>query len=124
LLKHLGECIHPDPAAIDKWKANLLQAANTALKAVQEMIYKEENILLPMSLETLTEDEWAEIWSVSPKYGWCIVEPQQGYVPATRVIAESMKTPPTGALMLPTGNVNLEQLSAILASPSARSYVR
>ena len=40
------------------------------------MIYKEENILLPMSLETLSEDEWAEIWSASPKYGWCIVEPQ------------------------------------------------
>jgi DUF438 domain-containing protein len=116
LLKHLGECIHPDSAAIDKWKANLLQAANTALKAVQEMIYKEENILIPMSLETLTEDEWAEIWSVSPKYGWCIVEPQQGYVPATSVMAESMKIPPTGVLMLPTGNVNLEQLSAIFAT--------
>jgi len=116
LLKHLGECIHPDPAAIDKWKANLLKAANTAVQAVQEMIYKEENILFPMSLETLTEDEWAEIWSVSPKYGWCIVEPRQGYVPAASVMAESMKIPPTGALMLPTGNVNLEQLSAIFAT--------
>jgi hypothetical protein len=116
LLKHLGECIHPDSAAIDKWKANLLKAANTAVQAVQEMIYKEENILFPMSLETLTEDEWAEIWSVSPKYGWCIVEPRQGYVPAASVMAESMKIPPTGALMLPTGNVNLEQLSAIFAT--------
>jgi DUF438 domain-containing protein len=116
LLKHLEECIHADSAQTDKLKANLWQAANTALKAVQEMIYKEENILIPMSLETLTEDEWAEIWSVSPKYGWCIVEPQQGYVPAASVMAESMKIPPTGALMLPTGNVNLEQLSAIFAT--------
>jgi DUF438 domain-containing protein len=31
-----------------------VEAANAALKGVQEMIYKEENILLPMSLETPT----------------------------------------------------------------------
>ncbi len=116
LLKRLGECIHSDPADIEKWKMNLVEAANAALKAVQEMIYKEENILLPMSLETLSEDEWAEIWSVSPKYGWCIVEPQQGYTPAVGTTPESMKVPPSGALMLPTGNVSLEQLVAVFST--------
>lgn len=116
LLKRLGECIHSDLDDIEKWKMNLVGAANTALKAVQEMIYKEENILLPMSLETLSEDEWAEIWSVSPKYGWCIVEPQQGYTPAVGTTPESMKVPPSGALMLPTGNVSLEQLVAVFST--------
>jgi len=116
LLKRLGECIHCDPDDIEKWKMNLVGAANTALKAVLEMIYKEENILLPMSLETLSEDEWAEIWSVSPKYGWCIVEPQQGYTPAVGTTPESMKVPPSGALMLPTGNVSLEQLVAVFST--------
>lgn len=116
LLKRLEECLHPDPASSDNWAAKLLEAANTALKAVQEMIYKEENILLPMSLETLTEEEWGEIWSASPKYGWCIVEPQQGYAPPARMMPELMNVAPTGALMLPTGNVSLEQLSAIFAT--------
>jgi DUF438 domain-containing protein len=116
LLNRLGECMHSDPSAIETWKMNLVEAANAALNAVQEMIYKEENILLPMSLETLSEDEWAEIWSASPKYGWCIVEPQQGYTPAVSVTTQSMEIPPTGALMLPTGNVNLEQLVAIFST--------
>ena len=116
LLKRLGESIHSHPADIEKWKMNLVEATNAVLKAVQEMIYKEENILLPMSLETLTEDEWAEIWSVSPKYGWCIVEPQQGYAPSVSVMPESMKVPATGALMLPTGNVSLEQLAAVFST--------
>src|SRR5664279_438012 len=75
LLKQLGQCLHPGPATTEEWRAALSKAAHTALNAVGEMIYKEENILLPMSLETLAEDEWAEIWSASPKYGWCIVEP-------------------------------------------------
>jgi DUF438 domain-containing protein len=116
LLKRLGECIHFAPDDIDQWKMKLVEAANAVFKAVQEMIYKEENILLPMSLETLSEDEWAEIWSVSPKYGWCIVEPQQGYTPAVGTTPESMKVPPSGALMLPTGNVSLEQLVAVFST--------
>ena len=116
LLKRLGECIHSDPADIEKWRMNLVEAANAAFKGVQEMIYKEENILLPMSLETLSEDEWGEIWSVSPKYGWCIVEPQQGYTPAVGTTPESMKIPTSGALMLPTGNVSLEQLVGVFST--------
>ncbi|MFZ3368486.1 MAG: hemerythrin domain-containing protein, partial [Candidatus Sulfotelmatobacter sp.] len=66
LLTRLGECIHSGTDDIEKWKVGLVEAANAVFKAVQEMVYKEENILLPMSLETLSEDEWAEIWSVSP----------------------------------------------------------
>ncbi len=116
LLKRLGECIHSGADDIAKWKENLVEAANAVFKAVQEMVYKEENILLPMSLETLSEDEWAEIWSVSPKYGWCIVEPQQGYKPAVGTTPESLKVPPSGALMLPTGNVSLEQLVAVFST--------
>ncbi len=115
-LKRLGECIHCDPSASENWKINLVEAANIALKAVEEMIYKEEKILLPMSLETLSEDEWAEIWSSSPKYGWCIVEPQQGFTPAVAETPESIKVPPSGALMLPTGNVSLEQLVGIFSA--------
>jgi DUF438 domain-containing protein len=116
LLKQLGQSLHPGPAATDDWKAALLNTANTALNAVEEMIYKEENILLPMSLATLSEDEWAEIWSVSPKYGWCIVEPQQGYVPAASAAVASIAVPHSGALMLPTGNVSLEQLAGIFGT--------
>jgi len=116
LLKKLGECLHPGVAATDEWQAALLKSASAALNAVAEMIYKEENILLPMSLETLSEDEWAEIWSASPKYGWCIVEPRQGYVPSPSVKADSINVPHTGALMLPTGNVSLEQLAGIFGT--------
>ena len=115
-LKQLGQSLDPGPATTEEWRAALLKAADAALNAVEEMIYKEENILLPMSLETLSDDEWAEIWSASPKYGWCIVEPRQGYVPALSVTAESINVPHTGALMLPTGNVSLEQLVGIFGA--------
>jgi hypothetical protein len=116
LLKQLGQVLQMSSTTTGEWKPALLSAANAALNAVGEMIYKEENILFPMSLEMLSEDEWAEIWSASPKYGWCIVEPSQGYVPAVSVKAESINVPQTGALMLPTGNVSLEQLVGIFGT--------
>ena len=40
--------------------------AEPALAAVEEMIFKEERILLPMSLQNLTETEWGEIFTQSP----------------------------------------------------------
>jgi hypothetical protein len=83
-----------------------------AIDSVEEMIYKEENILLPMALQTLTEEEWGEVFAVSPKYGWCLVEPLEDYVP-TGAAKEGI--PADGQIMMPTGNVSLEQLNAVLS---------
>lgn len=46
-----------------------------AINGINEMIFKEENILFPMSLETLTEDEWFNIAEESAEIGYCLTEP-------------------------------------------------
>src|SRR5208337_925271 len=90
--------------------------AALSLNAVAEMIFKEENILLPMSQQTFTENEWAEIWAAWPKYGWCLVEPQQGYKPPQPVEAKTPAVPTDGTIMLPTGHVTVEQLTSVLST--------
>jgi uncharacterized protein len=93
----------------------IVAIANKAFAALEEMIYKEENILFPMALQTLTENEWAEVWAASPKYGWCLVEPRRGYVPPTTFeVANSV--PLDGKIGMPTGNVSVEQLIAVLSA--------
>jgi DUF438 domain-containing protein len=47
-----------------------------AVSRVREMIFKEENILFPMVLNTLTEDEWQKIAIESGEIGYCLVEPK------------------------------------------------
>ena len=84
--------------------------------AVAEMVYKEDNILLPMALQMFTEEEWAEIWAVSPRYGWCLVEPREGYVPPESVTKTPADLPKNGVIMMPTGNVSVEQLHAVLST--------
>jgi DUF438 domain-containing protein len=88
----------------------------TAVRAVNEMIAREENILLPMSLNTLTEEDWADIWASSPKYGWCLVEPREGWQPSKPVIPEALSLPASDTFQMPGGHVSLQQLTAILST--------
>jgi DUF438 domain-containing protein len=90
--------------------------AAPAIAAVEEMIFKEENILLPMAQQTFTENEWAEIWAASPRYGWCLVEPQPGYTPPVTASAATPAVPTDGTVMMPTGQVTVEQLTAMLST--------
>lgn len=48
---------------------------------VKEMIYKEENILFPMVLEALAEDEWVKILEASDEIGYTLVEPKGEWEP-------------------------------------------
>ena len=52
-----------------------LDGAAPAAQAVREMVDREENILLPMSLDTLEELEWWEIARQSAEIGFCLVDP-------------------------------------------------
>jgi uncharacterized protein len=115
-LKQLNKAAHDCRPTVTDCKQLTKAFILPALGAVEEMIYKEENILLPMSKQTLTENEWAEIWAVSPKYGWCLVEPALGYKPPQSSEAATPAVPTDGIIMMPTGNVTVEQLTAVLSA--------
>lgn len=115
-LKRLNKATHEcGPTAGEV--SGISRIALPACAAVEEMMYKEENILLPMSLKTFTENEWGEIWAASPKYGWCLVEPQQGYAPPAGIEVDATAgVPNDGTIMMPTGHVTVEQLTAVLST--------
>lgn len=114
-LKRMNQAAHDCTPTVAECK-NLTASVLATLSAVEEMIFKEENILLPMSLQTLTENEWAEIWASSPRYGWCLVEPRQGYTPLQNLGASTPAVPSDGTIMMPTGNVTVEQLTSVLST--------
>ncbi len=116
LLKQMNQAAHDCGSTVDDVRRFFVQHAQPALSAVEEMIFKEENILFPMSLQTLTQNEWADIWSASPQYGWCLVEPQKGYLPPVAAAAATGAVPKDGTIMMPTGHVSVEQLTAVLST--------
>jgi hypothetical protein len=110
-LRGLGEELAGPARTAREWREVGERLAAPALAAIEEMVFKEEKILFPMCLRTLAETEWAEIWAQSIEYGWCLVEPREGYRPAAG--ATPPGEPRTGAIRLPSGVFSPEQLNGI-----------
>jgi uncharacterized protein len=89
---------------------------NPAVKAVDEMIYKEENILFPMSMDVLTEHEWYEIYTQSDEIGYCLVSPSAEWIPEDVSAAVSESNTSNGRIQLSTGSFSSEELEGIFNS--------
>jgi DUF438 domain-containing protein len=96
-------------------KATIDTALKPASEAVSGMIDKETQILLPMSLDTLDDAEWFEVYEGSDELGYCIVAPDDKWLPEG--IQETEKTVSDGGrIQLPTGSFSLPELEAVLNS--------
>lgn len=60
----------------------VLDKVNEAMNKISEMIYKEENILFPMAMDTISEDEWIKVAEGSEEFGYCMIEPKVKWKPA------------------------------------------
>jgi len=84
---------------------------------VTEMIFKEENILFPMVLETLTQEEWLEIARESGEFGFFLIKNPPEWQP--EVTGDSKKTKELPGLQensyfqFATGLLTLEQVESI-----------
>lgn len=89
------------------------QAIEALLNKIGEMIFKEENIMLPMLLENLTEDEWRRIAEESGELGYCLIEPSPAWQPAGAQEQNTAAGLP-GEVTLPTGSFSTEELIRVL----------
>jgi len=93
-------------------------------RALVEMIYKEEKILLPMAMQTLSEGEWAEIRRGEDEMGYVLAQPAAPWPGGLTILAASGPTSPSGPLELTTGRLSLEQVNLILTNlPLDLSFV-
>ena len=82
-----------------------------------DMIYKEEKILLPMSLETLTEEDWVRVRKGEEELGYAWVTPGTEWKPGVRGPGVG---PPTdeqvqfGGIPLDTGELAADQINLLL----------
>lgn len=86
-----------------------------ALKAIEEMIYKEEQILFPMCLDTFTEINWYDIYQQSESIGYCLYVPSVEWKPGVSANA-AVKPADNSRVQLSTGSFLKEELEALLAS--------
>jgi uncharacterized protein len=86
-----------------------------ALKGIDEMTIKEEEILFPMSLDKLTEKDWYEISKQSLEIGYCLYDPQQEWRPEWAGEGSVNDAQKDGKyIQLPSGSFTAEELMSIL----------
>ncbi len=83
---------------------------------ISEMIFKEENIMLPMLLENLTQDEWKRIADESGELGYCLIGSIPDWSPTVRTEqgAVQKKKAVPGVVKLQTGMLKTEELERML----------
>jgi DUF438 domain-containing protein len=93
-----------------------LAAAKTFAEKAGAMITKEEKVLVPLSLETLTDAEWAEIRTGGAEIGYAWHTPVGGWEPGGEAEKEGKveSGDERAALQLSTGALTPEQIDLLL----------
>ncbi|BES64750.1 DUF438 domain-containing protein [Gottschalkiaceae bacterium SANA] len=85
---------------------------------IKEMIFKEESILFPMAIDTLTEDEWLEIADSSAEIGFFLFTPTVIWKPERKLEnllqMEPEETTLMGEVKFDAGAMTPEEINAIL----------
>jgi hypothetical protein len=86
----------------------------TLVFMVNDMIYKEEHILFPMALETLSDDDWARVKKGEEEIGYAWLESAEPLQTSGGAMLPPLPADRVGSLNLDTGQVTPEQVNLML----------
>lgn len=116
-LKETRKALASDPVNLELVQEKGKEAANR----VPEMIFKEENILFPMVLESFTEGEWVQIAEASDEIGYSLITPERWKPVREKTDKERREeklkgesTFQNGIIQFDAGQLSPEEINAIL----------
>lgn len=76
---------------------------------------KEEEILLPMCMDKLTDDDWYHVYQQTMEFGYCLCDPRDTWQPEGVEIGQVEYTSKNN-IQLSTGSFSVEELSALFTT--------
>jgi DUF438 domain-containing protein len=114
MLKAVFEALDKtDTASKETLPTEIATVFKPCSEAIGEMIFKEEQVLLPMSMDKLSVEEWYEIYAQSTEIGYCLYDPAVEWEPAG-VKNKKIFDQDTEKIKLPSGSMTPEELGIIL----------
>ena len=101
-----------EPISAEEVPALIVMVLVPATEAIEGMIMKEEEILLPMALDTLKEEDWYQIYNETPQYGFTLYDPQQEWKPSGNIESKPVFMS-ADAIQVSTGSFSSQELEAI-----------
>jgi len=114
LLKAAHEALHHNLTK-DEFITTGSFVLQPAIDAIEGMIMKEEEILLPMSLDTLTDENWYQIYKETPIYGFCLYDPEVAWEPEN-IVREAPVFLSGSAIVLSSGSFDMKELEALFVT--------
>ncbi|MBS7644612.1 MAG: DUF438 domain-containing protein [Candidatus Bathyarchaeia archaeon] len=103
-----------DQPGLEVYIKNIL---NQLIEEVEGMIFKEENILFPTSIEKLDVEDWVEILKESDKVGYVFIEKPKETTALMEELRKAIIEEPVikdNAIIFPTGELHVNELMAML----------
>jgi len=98
-------------------EAYIRDVLNPLIEEIEGMIFKEENILFPTSIEKLDVDEWVEILRESDEIGYAFIEKPRETAALIEELKKAVIEEPIikdNSIIFPTGELRANELMAIL----------
>ena len=83
-----------------------------AVRAIPDMIMKEEEILFPMSMEKLSDEDWYAVHQQTMEFGFCLYDPEEEWKPSGLATTETLSHA-KDIIQLSTGNFDIHELEAL-----------
>ena len=111
LLKDAHEALTSPITGAEQLRS-VVQQLDHSVEMLEGMIMKEEEILLPMAMDTLTVEEWYKVYSETAEFGYCLIDPEEVWRPEG-VEVERQAYVTADAIRLSSGAFNLDELEAL-----------
>jgi hypothetical protein len=96
-------------------KKRSLENSEELLKAVEDMMFKEEQILFPTSLKKLSAKDWIDVKRGEEEIGFAWITPGDEWKPVTPELIHLTKLPAESQkVKLSTGSLDFEQIDLLL----------
>jgi len=86
--------------------------------AIESMIMKEEEILIPMCMEKFSEEQWYQIYLETPVYGYCLHDTRAEWTPSPEVASKMTTDDKTGSTLVGQGSEYIKGSPVRLSSGS------
>lgn len=112
LLKNAHEALSAPVGGAKALRSVVQRVLDHTVEMLEGMIRKEEEILLPMAMDTLTKEEWFKVYNETGEFGYCLIDPEDEWTPRS-MMTEKQAYVTADAIRLSSGAFNLDELEAL-----------
>lgn len=112
LLKNSHEALTSPLSTVEELKATIDLVLEPAIEQIEGMIMKEEEILLPMAMDALTEQEWYKVYQETTEFGYCLYDPKVEWKPEGMKV-DAQEYVQSDSIKLSSGAFNIDELEAL-----------